>query len=73
MLSFAILLIAAAVATLRALHLIVFRNTLYPSAMPGSASRRVRASDHRFERNAQVVFYLIALAVLAVCATILFR
>ncbi len=73
MLLFAILLIAAATWALRALYLIVFSDTLYLSYARGSRPRRARGSDHRFERNAQVIFYVLVLAFVAVSAVVVFR
>ncbi len=73
MLLFALILIASAVALLRTLWLIVFRDTLYLSYSRGATPKRVRGSDHPFERNAQVIFLTIALVFLAVLAVVVFR
>ena len=73
MLFFGVLLTVAAGWAIRALYLIVFADTLYLSYSRGATPRRVRAGDHRFERNAQAVFFLAVLAVVAVSAVVILR
>jgi hypothetical protein len=73
MLFFALILVAASVWAIRTLWLIVFRDTLYLSYARGSTPRRVRGSDHRFERNAQVICFLLVLVFVAVSAVVVFR